>query len=166
MEKIAIGVILSPFGKEGWCKVKSFSGESSHFEKLKEIEARSQQQTVHLMVDEVRAGNKLVFLKFRGCDDIDSARKLQNAEIVVSRKYAQELEKNEYYFQDLHGCDVILDNELVGRITGFIETGAQCLIEVKTKDNRTVLVPFIKEFIGKVDIKKKKIELLEGFILS
>jgi 16S rRNA processing protein RimM len=46
------------------------------------------------------------------------------------------------------------------------EGGASELLEVELSDGRTVLVPFVEEYIGRVDLTAHTVELLVDWVLE
>ncbi|RPJ08218.1 MAG: 16S rRNA processing protein RimM [Spirochaetaceae bacterium] len=166
MGVLAIGIVTVPFGVAGWCKVKSFSGETGHFLGLKEVCIRFGGSDRNLAVEEVKASGSLVLVKFAGINTPEEARKLSGAELLVERAFGQKLEHGEYYINDLCMCALFCHNERVGQVTGMIEGGPALLLEVRKDDGTTVLIPFIGKFIGGVDLPNLRIELTEDFLLS
>ena len=63
------------------------------------------------------------------------------------------LKENEILKSKLIGFDVIIDNENIGKITEIFETKANDVIRV----NENILIPYVDEFIEKLDKDNKKI---------
>ena len=86
---------------------------------------------------------------------------------MVSREEAIELKEDEYFICDLINSEVYTDegNEL-GILTEVLTSAANDVFVVKTKDNKEILLPFIKQCILDIDIGKKKIivHLMDGLI--
>lgn len=73
-------------------------------------------------------------------------------------------------------------NQIIGKITDVLEGGSGSLLEVSLSEScailsdnvkltssgkpRTVLVPFVQEHVGKVDIKAKTVQLMHLWILE
>jgi 16S rRNA processing protein RimM len=88
------------------------------------------------------------------------------------------LKKDEWYIADLLNCSLIYEGKddpatlnaptVVGTITDVLEGGGGYLLEVSLSEScdRKVLVPFNKQFIGKVDIKNKTVQLMHLWILE
>ena len=55
--------------------------------------------------------------------------------------------------------------ERVGAVTGACETGHAQLLEVRTGDGRTVMVPFMDHFVGEVDVAAGRIELRDAEVV-
>ncbi|MDR2898195.1 MAG: ribosome maturation factor RimM [Spirochaetaceae bacterium] len=173
MERLVVGFIRTPFGVEGKVKVESSSGETAHFLELKEIFVRKDGVEKRFAVESVDANDigRLV-MKLGGIDSPEEMKKYSGWEILVPRKNACPLDRDEYYIADLCRCALVygVPPVVVGRITGVIEGGAGELLEVVLDDasaeDRTVFVPFRNEFIGAVDIGKGTVELLHLWVLE
>jgi 16S rRNA processing protein RimM len=134
---------------EGKVKVESSSGETAHFLDLKEIFIRKDGIEKHFTVELVEANDtgRLV-MKLGGIDSPEEMKKYSGWEILVSRKNACPLDRDEYYTADLCRCALVYGKPpaAVGRITGVIDGGAGELLEVVLEDTpdgeRTVFVPF------------------------
>ncbi len=177
MDRLVTGFIRSPHGLNGFVKVQSASGEFSHFEGLAEITIRTGGKDGterRLEIEEIDGLPFSLMMKFKGIDTAEQAKTLAGAEILVSRDKACPLEKGEYYVVDLCTCKLVYDGVPIGQITGVMEGGADDLLEVTLSEcsgpdssgNRSVLVPFRKEFVGKVDIKAGTVELMHRWIIE
>jgi 16S rRNA processing protein RimM len=87
-------------------------------------------------------------------------------EILVERTAAAPLLKDEYYIEDLKSLNLVNDNRSLGRIEDVIEGGGGFLLEIRLNSGETRLVPFRKEFIGEVCVKKGFAVLLKTWILE
>ena len=166
-----MGLVGAPFGLKGFVKVKSLSGESEHFFRLKEVTLRKGQKEESLKVEEIlthgEGRNISLLMRFTGIDDPDKAKSLTGAEIIASREYAAPLKEGEYYIEDLKGLEVVgKDGEILGEIVDIIEGGGGYLVELRLCSNVIRLVPFRKEFFGEVDLEKANIVLFEPWVLD
>ena len=108
-------------------------------------------------------------------------QKFYGWEILADRKYCKPLKKDEWYIEDLRDCSLVYEGKdapatliapdgkaVVGTITDVLEGGGGNLLEVSLAEScdRKVLVPFNKEFIGRVDIKNKTVQLMHLWILE
>lgn len=167
MSQLAIGKIAKPFGVHGWLKLLSFSGEVEHFLGLKSVQAMDQRRRLVLTVEQVKPHQEGLVIKFVGYDSPEAARELIGLELWVAREAAAPCGDNEYYFADLVGCAVVHGTERLARVCGVIEGGpAGFLLEVETEEPKRFLVPFQEPFVGAVDIKARRVELLTPWILD
>ena len=113
-------------------------------------------------------------MKFKGIETPEHAKTLAGLELVVPRDKACPLEEGEYYVNDLCQCVLMYKGTLVGTITGVMEGGAGDLLEVTLSESEefgtskltTRILPLRKEFVGKIDIKAKTVELMHRWILE
>jgi len=185
MEKaqLVVGVIRGTHGFSGECKVESTSGYYEHLLDLKEVTLQQGDIKREIKVESVSLGNNIAYVKFEGINSDTEILKYNRFEILVPRKYCKPLKKDEWYIEDLRNCSLIYDgnddpatliapgkgeSRVLGKITDVLEGGAGYLLEVSLSDScdRKVLVPFNKEFIGKVDIKNGTVQLMHLWILE
>lgn len=86
---------------------------------------------------------------------------------MVTREDAVPLDDDEYFVADMIGLTVVTeDGEEFGSLKDVIETGANDVYIIDSKEHGEVLVPAIKECILNVDIEagKMMIHLLDGLI--
>lgn len=91
------------------------------------------------------------------------AIKLKGMQIAIPKSQLPALPENGdagYYWADLIGSQVVnIQNDVLGKVVGLMETGANDVLRVKdgTKDNKERLVPFIDQVVVQVDLKNKRI---------
>ena len=184
MEKaqLVVGFIRGTHGFSGECKVESASGEYEHLLDLKEVTLVQGEQSREAKVESVSLGNAVAYVKFEGIDSDEAVIKYRNWGIKVPRKYCKPLNKDEWYIEDLRECSLIYEGKdapatliapgskyaVMGKITDVMEGGGGNLLEVSLAEScdRKVLVPFNNQFIGKVDIKNKTVQLMHLWILE
>ena len=87
--------------------------------------------------------------------------------LYLPREEASPLRDNEYYIHDLVGLRVVSEGLEVGLVEAVLDGGADPLLETrKTGSETKFLIPFRKEFVGKLDLKGKSLELLAGWLLE
>ena len=153
-----MGRIAAPFGVRGWVKVQSFSedpGTLMDFESWRIGRgAEHKTYTVEIVQDH---GNSLV-AKLEGIDDRDAAYALRGQEISVARSNLPPPEENEYYWSDLIGLTAVNREGIeLGKVDSLMETGAHDVLVIKGK--REHLIPFVGQFVGKVDVVGGRIEV-------
>jgi 16S rRNA processing protein RimM len=166
MEMIAIGKIRTSHGIKGFVKIASYSGETEHFYQLTKILLKKDKLEKQLAIDEIKPLGDSVIIKFDGYVTPEKAKTLAGWEIWVSRDKAASLSEGEFYHADLCLCEMQFEGEVVGRIISMLEGGGGDLFEVELISGSTVLIPFRDEFIGKISIKDKLIELKNKWILG
>ncbi|MCK9223658.1 MAG: ribosome maturation factor RimM [Candidatus Muirbacterium halophilum] len=96
-----------------------------------------------------------IILSVENITDISQAQKLVGNDIEVDKKFVIEKKgKNIFELEDLLDFQVIDQNEIsLGKVKDFYKTPHFSYIEL----NNQKLIPFIKEYIIKIDNKNKKI---------
>ena len=191
MEQFVIGFIRGAHGVTGNFKVESASGEHEHFAKLSEVTLRDGRTgaSKSYIVEDVKIGMATLFMKLAGINTPEDVKHVNGWEIVVPRGSACPLQKNEWYVEDLKGCTLVYTEQgavgtaqAVGMVTDVVEGGTGNLLQVALAEKcallaenvrktavgktRTVLVPFIDEFIGMVDVQRKVLQLMHLWILE
>lgn len=168
MEQIFhVGVISSTHGVRGEVKVFPTTDDMKRFKKLKEVILDTGREKKTLEIESVKFFKQLVILKFRGIDNINDIEKYKGKSLFVDREHAVRLRKDEYFIADMIGMRVTTDKgEDFGTLKEVIETGANDVYIIDTKEHGEVLVPAIKQCILDVDIEQgmMRIHLLEGLV--
>ncbi len=176
--QLVVGFIRGTHGFSGECKVESTSGEYEHLLKLKDVTLKLGDMQREAKVESVSLGHAIAYVKFKGIDSDTEIQKYNRWQIEVPRKYCKPLEKDEWYIEDLQNCTLVYEGKddpatldapkEVGKITDVLEGGAGYLLEVSLSEScdRKVLVPFNKEFIGKVDVENGTVQLMHLWILE
>ena len=93
--------------------------------------------------------------------------KYRRASLLVTRKNAVKLEKDEYFVADLTGLEVRdEDGGRIGVLKDVLETGANDVYEIDLDDGRSLLLPAIKQCVLEVDVEAgfMRIHILEGLM--
>ncbi len=166
-EKLQVGVIASTHGIRGEVKVYPTTDDPARFKKLKKVILDTGAGELGLTVESVKFFKNMVILKFREFNNINEIEKYKGKSLLVERKDAVKLKKDEYFIADLEGMQVYTeDGELLGELTNVLQTGANDVYIVKMTDGAQVLIPAIKECILQVDVEKgtMRVHLLEGLL--
>ena len=168
---IAIGLVRTSYGVKGDIKVSSYSGETDHFLKLKEVFLKKGNVQKRFSVEKVQVLNGDILLKLKTLDSPEAAKMYATWDIVVPREFASPLEEGEFYYCDLFGSVLLFEGSRMGVVKSVIDNGASALLEIECEPDkdgkkRTVLVPFLDQFIGNVDIKSKTIGLKETWFFE
>ncbi len=160
---LAVGRVRTSHGLKGHLKIKSLSGEVEHLLGLKSVHLGFPDKLTLFQVQEVRRGVGTVLLKLEGIEDRESAAGYRGQFVWVDRRFACVLREQEYYVADLEGCRLFQGDNLIGRVVAVPEGGAGDFLEVETPEEKRLIVPFSKHFVGTVDIAERRIELTEAY---
>ena len=162
-----VGVISSTHGVRGEVKVYPTTDDMRRFKKLKEVILDTGREKKTLEIEGVKFFKQLVILKFKGIDNINDIEKYKGKSLFVDREHAVRLRKDEYFIADMIGMQVVTDEgEAFGTLKDVIETGANDVYIIETKEYGEVLIPAIKQCILDVDVKQgvMRIHLMEGLV--
>ena len=193
-EQFVVGIVRGTHGVSGEFKVESTSGEYDHFYHMDEVTITDGTNSRLVKIESVKEGNNVLYMKLAGINSPEDAAKFNRWEIVVPREKAHKLQKDEWYIEDLKGSSVwykdtagdtapaLDDNSVVGTVTNVLEGGSGYLVEILLSEScsflsddvklnkkgspKTVYVPFKDEFIGKVDVDNRQMQLMHLWILE
>ena len=193
-DKFVVGIVRGSHGITGEFKVESTSGEYEHFADMDEVTLTNGTVSRLLNVESVSEGSNILYMKIEGINSPEEAAKFNRWEIVVPREKAHKLQKDEWYIEDLKGCSIWYketagdtapafdENSIVGTVTNVLEGGSGYLVEILLSEScsflsddvkltrkgnpKTVYVPFKDEFIGKVDVDNRQMQLMHLWILE
>ena len=166
-ELFRVGVISNTHGIRGEVKVYPTTDNVRRFDDLKEVILDTGKEQLILHVTSVKYFKNMVILKFKEFDNINDIIPYKGMDLLVTRENAIPLEEGEYYIADIIGSKVITDEDkILGTLTDVLQTGANDLYVVKTKDGKEVLLPSIEECILDRDIENKivKVHIMKGLL--
>ena len=166
-ELFRVGVISNTHGIRGEVKVYPTTDNVRRFDDLKEVILDTGKEQLILHVTSVKYFKNMVILKFKEFDNINDIIPYKGMDLLVTRENAIPLEEGEYYVADIIGSKVITDEDkILGTLTDVLQTGANDVYVVKTKDGKEVLLPSIEECILDRDIENKivKVHIMKGLL--
>ena len=166
-ELFRVGVISNTHGIRGEVKVYPTTDNVRRFDDLKEVILDTGKEQLILHVTSVKFFKNMVILKFKEFDNINDIIPYKGMDLLVTRENAIPLEEGEYYIADIIGSKVITDEDkILGTLTDVLQTGANDVYVVKTKDGKEVLLPSIEECILDRDIENKivKVHIMKGLL--
>lgn len=166
-ELLQIGAITSPHGLKGEVKVFPITDDVNNFKKYKKVILDTGKEQITLEIGGVKFFKNFVILKFKGIDDINDVEQYKKMGLWIRREQSEPLNKGEYFIADLIDLQVFTeDGKLFGILKDVIQTGANDVYIIATKEHGEVLVPAIKDCILNVDIDEKRVDihLLDGLI--
>ncbi len=167
MDYLATGVLKGPHGILGFMKLHTYSQEFEHLTHMERITLRKGDSSCEMEIESIGPKGKEILIKFKGIDTPEVARRYNGYELWIPRETAVDLEAGEYYVADLAQCSLLVAGALVGTVVGVIDGPQALLLEIEAKkDNKRYLVPFMKQYIGTVDVKRKEMELLVPELLT
>lgn len=112
-----------------------------------------------LRVEKSRHHGQFWILKLEGIENRNAADALRRRELLIPQHALQALPQNHYYLFHLVGCEVLdLSEQLLGTVTGVLETGGGALLEVLGPKGET-LIPLVEGIVVAMDIASRRIRV-------
>ncbi len=104
-------------------------------------------------------------ITLKGYNDINQVLKFLKKDVYVKR-YDLSLNTDDYLDADLIGMQALLDNGDKGMVAAITDNGGNNKTIEVFVNGKKIYIPYNKEFIKKVDLESKIIELhvIEGLI--
>lgn len=171
-ELYQVGAITQTHGIRGEVKVFPMTDDVSRFKNMKELILDTGKEQIVLEVTSARPQKNLVILKFKGIDNINDVEKYKGCGLFVTKENRVKCKKDEYFIADLIGLRAIdEEGEAFGNISDVIQTGANDVYVVTTKQGEEVMIPAIKDCILEVSVEEQdgqagyvRIHLLPGLL--
>jgi 16S rRNA processing protein RimM len=107
-----------------------------------------------------RAGDeRRIILRLEGFDDRDAAASLRGSELLVARAGAPALEQDEWWAEDLEGCQVRDGEREVGSVKRLLALPSCEVLEVARRGLPDLLVPLVGDAVRSVDAEQGVIEI-------
>jgi 16S rRNA processing protein RimM len=161
---VVIGEISAVFGVKGWLKVHSYTEPFDNILAYDNWLLEKNGQTRQVVIDEARRHSNGIVVHIKDVDDRDIAKAYCKSQIKIPLSAMPELSKDDYYWHQLEGLQVYLQDEagqaglLIGSVDHLIETGANDVLVVKPElegksDSEEILIPYLLDKVVKsVDI--------------
>ena len=154
-----MGRVMAPWGVKGALKIEPFGSGSGSLCKYSAWWVGKPGKLSEVAVAECRAHGAYLVARFRGCDSPEKAGAYRGAEVALKRGDLPEPAEHEFYQVDLIGLEVVNERgERLGRVAGFITTGANDVMRVAHESGER-LVPATAEVIRRVDLAAGTVEV-------
>ena len=161
-EWLVVGLITSCHGIKGEVKVKSLSDFEERFLTpgvrwlQKENETPSK---IELTSGFKQPGKETFIIKFEGISTRNHAEQIKKFKILVKTNDLPKLNKNEFHLLELINLEVkTQENEelkTIGKVINLENENNNLLVIELFKNQKKVLIPFVKEIVPLIDKEKK-----------
>ncbi len=159
VNRTAIGVVRKPHGIKGGLKVSLYSIDLEMLQTLEQLFVNTGSDWKQLTLNSSQGYDDFTILNFNEIQDRTEAEAYRDQEIFTLRDDLPSLDDDEYYINDLVGCDVVNErNENLGKVIEILSPGAHEVLLISDGDSET-LVPLVDEWIAKIDIQAKRIQV-------
>lgn len=167
-EFVTVGRLGRARGLEGEIYITPHTDFPDRFLGMTEIMVKSKQGWETLKIESVRMVGKRPVVKFESVGSPEEAARLTNRDVAVTKEEVVPLPEGEFYIFDLEGCDVYdaQTDQLVGKITEVTQYPASDVYTIKTTDSLEMLVPAVSEFVKKIDIENRRVEIVTAGLLK
>ena len=150
-EFILVASVGKPIGLKGWAKVNSFTRPTENLFNYKTFFIDEGGTKKVFKIEKFSKSGKNYIFKIESFNSLEEIERYKNKEIFINSKDLPKLKENEFYWKDLIGKEVELENgTFVGIVTEIIEAGSDDVLVVE-KENKKELIPFnFGEVIKKV----------------
>jgi len=153
-DAIEVGRILDAWGIKGWFKVLPYSADPEALFSSKSWFLLPTGKGVKIHSDTVVACAQ-------DFNDRSAADALRGARIFISRSNFPTAQKDEYYWVDLIGLEVInREGVALGQVRDLLTTGPQTVLVIEqVQDGKTVetMIPFVAVYIDDVNLSERRI---------
>lgn len=156
-----VGKIVGTHGIKGELKVKS----DTSFDRFKKGNVLYIEKEEKITINSSRVHKGLHLITINGLTNINDVLMYVNKNIYVPHDRS-ELEEGEYYYEDLIGLICYDSNkEEIGEVIDLQEVPQGLILEIRGKE-KTILIPYVDEFIEEIDLDNKKILIneIEGLL--
>ena len=155
-KKLLVGKINGFFGLQGWVKVFSYTNPRTNILNYSPWSIKVDGNFQSIDITSGREQSKTIVAHIKGVDNREDSQKFIGQDIYINKEQLPELTQGEYYWHELIGFDVInMDEERLGTVDYFVETGANDVLVVKGK--KEYWIPYIEPFLVSIDSKNNKI---------
>ena len=159
-EWLIVGFITACHGINGQLKVKSLSDFEERFLKpgIRWLQKENEPPfKIELISGFKQPGKEIFIVKLKGINTRNHAEQLKNFKILVKTDKLPKLKKEEFHLLELINLEVkTLENDelkIIGKVINLENEQNNLLVIELFKNQKKVLVPFVKEIVTLVDIK-------------
>lgn len=157
---IEVALLGKSVGLKGFLKLHNRGDFPKQFKKnVKFIDKDGNE----LVVKSYNSANSSIL--FYGFEDIELAKTLVNRVIYTTKEETRKncrLKKDEFFYFDILGCQILENDQVLGVIEDIEDTGANHLFYINTDESlvesgsaKNFYIPYIDIYIQKVDIENK-----------
>ena len=163
MKYIYIGKIVNTHGIKGEVRILSnFKYKSKVF--IKDMIIYIGKNKDKEIINTYRPHKQFDMITMNGYSNINEILKYKGEPVYINKDDLK-LDKNEFLDEDLINLDVIIDNNIVGKVKRVEIYPKQAFIVVKT-EKKDCLIPYVSDIIEEINFKEGfiKIKNIKGLI--
>ena len=154
-----MGRVAAPYGVQGWIKVAPFTAATDALTHFGRWWIGGPDGWSEVEIRDAAPHGANVIARVAGVGDRERAAKLRGCEVAVAREALPAPAKDEYYWADLVGLEVVnAERESLGKVTELFSNGAHDVMRVGAGKGER-LVPFVPAVVRKVDLAAGRIDV-------
>ncbi|NDJ35073.1 MAG: 16S rRNA processing protein RimM [Chloroflexi bacterium] len=160
---LLVGEVLRPHGVRGELSMRVVTEHPERLIKLEQLYLGL--DYAPYSIDRIRPHKGKMIVQLAEVESREEADHLRGEQVYIRLEDAVPLEDGEYYLYQIENIAVMTeDGQRLGRLTDYIETGANDVYVITTDDGQELLLPAIPEVIKKVDLHNRVmiVHLLPG----
>ena len=95
--------------------------------------------------------------------DRNQAEALSGTALFITKDDAErtrdELDSDTFYYYDIIGCDVYLDNNLFAKVTDIMQAGGGDILVIKDENGKELMVPFVESMTDTSRVGEGRIDI-------
>jgi 16S rRNA processing protein RimM len=156
MSRVLVAQIGAAHGLRGEVRLRSFTAEPMAVKDYGVLE--SEDGTQRFEIESLRPAKDVLIARLAGVADRNAAERLCNLRLYVARDRLPAPDNDEFYYADLIGLSAVAsDSREIGTVVGLQNFGAGDLVEIKLTDGATVMLPFTKRIVPRIEIAAGRI---------
>jgi len=159
---LVIGIITSSHGIAGKLNIKSLSDFKERFTKpgIRWIQKDDREPIPFKLISGFqRPGKDSFVISLEGIQNRNEANNLKQHKLLVKNNDIPKLKNNEFHLNQLLDLEVKLlvksEIKVIGKVVDLITENNNLIVIKLNQNNKSVLIPFVKEIVTTINIKSK-----------
>lgn len=153
---VCVAVVAAAHGLRGAFKLRCFTERPEDVTAYGPLFDHNGRRLFELKVIGVASGG--VLAQADPIKDRNAAEALRGTELFVPRSALPDLAPDEFYYSDLEGMEALHpDGSHLGVVHSVDNFGAGDVIEVQAEDGRRIILPFTRQTVPDIDLKRRRL---------
>jgi 16S rRNA processing protein RimM len=156
----AVGIVAGTHGVHGTLKLEPLSDFPERFGALRRVYLKREETVLACMhVHHVLWAGRQVLITLEEITTPERGREFRGVELCVAERDAWKLPQDTYYISDLRGFRAVDESGAEIGILVDVLSSAQHVLQIDCR-GQELLVPFVAEWVGRVNSDQRTIEIL------
>ncbi|MDD2492503.1 MAG: ribosome maturation factor RimM [Bacilli bacterium] len=168
MEYYLVGTIVTTHGIKGEVKVKlETSFPEERFKKGSKLFLKENDLYREITINSYRMHKQMALITFNNLQNINDVLGYIGKELYVDETAQINLSEDDFYYHDLIGLDAFDEkHNLLGVVSDIMEVPQGEILVITKQNGKEALIPFVDEYIKKVNLEEKciVIRIIEGLL--